>query len=223
MPIPANERKQRQAVIDGCLAMNAAGLNQGNSGNISVRLGDAMLITPSAIPYEEMKPAMLARMPLDGEAGAWEGPKKPSSEWRFHLDILKARPDANAVVHLHAPYCTTLAVARKPIPACHYMVAAFGGHDVRCAGYARFGTEALSKLALEALEDRTACLLANHGMIAIGASLDEALWRAVELETIARQYHQALLIGGPKLLTRKQIDETLAAFANYGRQEKSQT
>ncbi|MEL6297192.1 MAG: class II aldolase/adducin family protein [Pseudomonadota bacterium] len=223
MPIPANERKQRQAVIDGCLAMNAAGLNQGTSGNISVRFGDAMLITPSAIPYEEMKPAMLARMPLDGKAGAWEGPKKPSSEWRFHLDILKARPDANAVVHLHAPYCTTLAVARKPIPACHYMVAAFGGHDVRCAGYARFGTQALSKLALEALEDRTACLLANHGMIAIGASLDEALWRAVELETIARQYHQALLIGGPKLLTRKQIDETLAAFANYGRQEKSQT
>ncbi|PKQ06362.1 MAG: class II aldolase, partial [Alphaproteobacteria bacterium HGW-Alphaproteobacteria-10] len=198
----------RQQIIDKCRWMNATGLNQGTSGNISARFGDRMLISPSATPYDALEPEMIASMPIDGEYGAWEGPLKPSTEWRFHLDIMRARPEVGAVVHTHATHCTVLAIARKSIPACHYMMAAFGGMDVRCAEYATFGTEALSRHAIAALEGRTACLLANHGMIATGANLAKAMWLAVELETIARQYYMTLLIGGPVLLDEAQIADT---------------
>jgi L-fuculose-phosphate aldolase len=207
----------RQEIIDACLSLNAIGLNQGTSGNVSVRAGQGMLITPSATPYDAMTPEMIVELPLD-DGGGWAGPLKPSTEWRFHRDILKERPEIGAVVHAHPPFCTTLAVARRSIPACHYMVAAFGGNDVRCSGYATFGTADLSETALNALEGRTACLLANHGMIALGETLAKALWRAVELETIARQYWQSLLIGGPVILTDVQIEETLERFGSYGLQ-----
>ena len=219
MPLSKTELTLRKAIIDACLTMNENGMNQGTSGNISARYHSRMLITPSATPYAAMKPEMLASMPISGDYGSWRGPLKPSSEWRFHLDIMEARPDAGAVVHLHSTYCTVLAIARKSIPACHYMMAAFGGTDVRCAGYARYGTKELSVEALKALEDRSACLLANHGMIAIGESLDKALWRAVELETIAKQYYHSLLIGGPVLLTDAQIEETAEGFSTYGLQD----
>jgi len=146
-------------------------------------------------------------------------PLKPSTEWRFHHRLLRQRSDAMAVVHAHSPYCTTLAIARREIPACHYMIAAFGGTNVRCAGYATFGTAALSDLAIEAMQDRTACLLANHGMIAIGDSLPKAMWRAIELETIAKQYYLSLAIGGPVLLDDAAIADTLNGFAGYGVQE----
>lgn len=215
-----DERALRQAIIDKCRWMNATGLNQGTSGNISARRGDRMLITPSAVPYDEMEPEMIAAMPLDGEAGAWEGPLKPSTEWRFHLDIQRARPDVGAVVHTHSTHATALAIARKPIPPCHYMIAAFGGADIRCSDYARFGAEALSRTALEALEGRNACLLANHGAIAVGPTLDRAMWLAVELETLAKQYCLALTIGGPRLLSEAQIAETAAAFGEYGRRDR---
>jgi L-fuculose-phosphate aldolase len=157
-------------------------------------------------------------MPVEGEYGAWEGPLKPSTEWRFHLDILRARPEVGAIVHTHATYSTVLAIARKPIPAVHYMIAAFGGTDVRVADYATYGTAQLSGNALRALEGRNACLLANHGMIALGADLDRAMWLAVELETIARQHYLALLIGGAVLLGEAEIAETARGFASYGRQ-----
>ena len=206
----------RQAIVDACRAMNAAGLNQGTSGNISVRHEGTMLITPSATPYDEMRPEMIAAMPIEGAYGSWSGPLRPSTEWRFHLDILRARPAAGAVVHAHPPFCTTLAVARRGIPACHYMIAAFGGDDVRCAPYATFGTAELSAHAVAALDGRTACLLANHGMITCAASLPRAMWLAVELETIARQYWQSLLIGGPVLLSPAEIAEAAAKFASYG-------
>jgi L-fuculose-phosphate aldolase len=214
----ATDAELRQAVIDACRTMTANGLNQGTSGNVSVRTGEAMLITPSATPYDTMTPEMIAEMQLQGD-GSWSGPLKPSSEWRFHLDILKERPEIGAVVHAHPPFCTTLAVARRSIPACHYMVAAFGGTDVRCSGYATFGTAELSATALEALEGRTACLLANHGMIALGETLANALWRAGELEAIARQYWQSLLIGGPVILSDAAIAETLERFGSYGLQK----
>ena len=213
------ERALRQEIVERCLEMNANGINQGTSGNISARFEDRMLISPSATPYNEMKPEMIAAMPLDGD-GAWEGPKKPSTEWQFHFSLLRERPDVNAVIHAHPTYCTALAIARKDIPACHYMIAAFGGNNVRCAGYATFGTEALSKLAVEAMQDRTACLLANHGMIAVGEDLRKAMWRAVELETIARQYYLSLQLGGPVILSDAAIDETIAGFSSYGVQEK---
>ena len=213
------EKDLRSAMIEKCRFMNACGLNQGTSGNISARFEDRMLITPSATPYDAMTPDMIASMPFDADYGSWEGPLKPSTEWRFHFDILKGRPDAGAVVHAHPTYCTALAIARKPIPAVHYMMAAFGGIDVRCAPYATFGTAELSHHALEALEDRNACLLANHGSIAVGADLDKAMWLAVELETIARQYYNTLLIGGPVILSDKDIGETIAAFGSYGVQD----
>lgn len=210
------ETKLRAEIVAICRAMNASGINQGTSGNISARFRDRMLITPSAIPYDRMEPEMIASIPLDDASGTWDGPRKPSTEWRFHHRLLRGRADAGAVVHAHPTYCTTLAMARKPIPAAHYMVAAFGGNDVRCAGYATYGTEALSDLAIEAMRDRTACLLANHGMIAIGETLEKAMWRAVELETIAKQYYLTLLIGGPVLLTERQVNDTLESFGSYG-------
>ncbi len=215
------EWKLREEVVAACRAMDDLGINQGTSGNISVRAGEKMLITPSATPYEEMTPEMLAEMPFQGEYGAWSGPLKPSTEWRFHLDILAERPDMNAVVHAHPNYCTSLAITRREIPACHYMVAAFGGATVRCAGYARFGSAELSKLALEALEDRTACLLANHGMIAMGESLKKAIWRTVELETLARQYYHALQLGDVVILSDAEIAEVQMAFGSYGLQDKA--
>lgn len=210
------ERQLREAIIAKCRWMNTSGLNQGTSGNISIRYQDRMLITPSAIPYETMKPEMIASMPLEGAYGEWKGPLQPSTEWRFHLDIMRGRPDVGSVVHTHSTYATVLAIARKSIPACHYMIAAFGGTDVRCSGYARYGTKELSELALEALADRHGCLLANHGMIALGADLDNAMWRAVELETIARQYYLSLALGSPVILTAPEIADTAKGFETYG-------
>jgi L-fuculose-phosphate aldolase len=213
------ELQLRKVIVDKCRWMNATGLNQGTSGNISARHGDTMLISPSATPYDSMTPDMIAVMPIAGEYGSWEGPLKPSTEWRFHLDIMKARPEVGGIVHTHATYSTVLAIAHKEIPACHYMMAAFGGMNVRVADYARFGTKELSDHALKALENRTACLLANHGMIATGTSLDKAMWLAVELETIARQYYLTLAIGGPVLLSETEIRETAVAFGSYGVQD----
>ncbi|WP_299820159.1 class II aldolase/adducin family protein [uncultured Roseibium sp.] len=209
----------RQELIACCQEMNVNGLNQGTSGNISVRYDNRMLISPSATPYDQLEPEMIASVDLNDPSGAWEGPLKPSTEWRFHHALLRERKDAEAVVHAHPTYCTTLAMARKEIPSCHYMIAAFGSTNVRCAGYATFGTEELSKLAIEVMEDRTACLLANHGMIAVGESLAKAMWRAVELETIARQYYLSLQIGGPVLLSPEAIADTLNSFSGYGLQD----
>ena len=162
-----------------------------------------------------MQPGDLAAMALDGD-GAWDGPLKPSTEWRFHRDILRGRPEAGAVVHTHAPYCTTLAILRRPIPPVHYMIAAFGGSTVRCAPYATYGTAELAALALTALEGRAACLLANHGMIVVGATLARAMWLAVELETLARQYLLAIQVGEPVLLTEAEIADAARGFASYG-------
>lgn len=210
------ERALRAALVAKARWMNASGLNQGTSGNLSARCGQTMLITPSATPYEAMTPAMIAAMPLQGENGDFAGPLKPSTEWRFHRDILRARPEIGAVVHTHSPHATALSILRREIPACHYMVAAFGGTNVRLADYALYGTAALSANALQALEGRSACLLANHGMIALGRDLDHAMWSAVELETLAKQYWLALSIGQPTILSDAEIREVQASFANYG-------
>jgi L-fuculose-phosphate aldolase len=212
------ERQLRQEIIDKCRWMNASGLNQGTSGNISARFGKRMLITPSATPYEDITVDMIASMPLKGEYGSWDGPLKPSTEWRFHLDIMKSRPEVGAIVHTHATFATVLAIARREIPACHYMIAAFGGNNVRCADYATYGTKELSVNALNALKGRSACLLANHGLIATGPSLAKAMWAAVELETIARQYYHALVLGNPVILSDADIADTQKSFSTSGRQ-----
>jgi L-fuculose-phosphate aldolase len=210
------ERKLREAIIAKARWMNANGLNQGTSGNISARYGERLLITPSAIPYEEMEPSMIASLPIEGEYGAWVGEFPPSTEWRFHLDIMRARPEVGGIVHAHATFATVLSIVRRPIPACHYMIAVFGGNDIRCTDYATYGTKALSDNALKALEGRNGCLLANHGLIAAGEDLDKAMWLAVELETIAKQYYYALLIGGPVILPDAAIDEARESMKDYG-------
>jgi L-fuculose-phosphate aldolase len=214
------EKKLRKNIVAKCRSMNAIGLNQGTSGNISVRYKDVMLITPSAVPYDAMEPEMIAAMPIKGDYGSWEGPLKPSTEWRFHLDITRERSDVGAIVHAHSTFATVLAIMRKNIPACHYMIAAFGGSDIRCSGYATYGTKELSVHALKALEGRSGCLLANHGMIATGTTLDKAMWLAVELETIAKQYYYSSLHGKPVILTDEDIAETRKGFGSYGLQDK---
>jgi len=208
------EATLRRAVIDTCRRMNALGINQGTSGNASVRLGsDRFLITPSGVAYDAMTPAQIPTMTLSGH---WYGTRRPSSEWRFHRDILAARPDAGAVIHTHGPLATTLAVLRRDIPAFHYMVAMAGGDSIRCAPYATFGTQALSDRALAALAGRRACLLANHGLIAIGSTLDKALALAVEVEALAGMYLRACAIGEPALLSGAQMAEALELFRTYG-------
>jgi L-fuculose-phosphate aldolase len=212
-----SELPLRRSIIERCLELAAFGLSQGTSGNISARFGDGILITPSGIPYRELAPDDIAFMTFDG---AWRGPLPPSSEWRFHLDIMRARPEVGAIVHAHPTYSTVLAIRRMDIPAVHYMIAACGGENVRCSRYETFGTEALSRAALEALEGRHACLLANHGMIATGPSLAKAMWLAVEVETLARQYVLSLQIGGPVLLDSEEIARVAEKFKSYGLRPK---
>jgi L-fuculose-phosphate aldolase len=210
------EKDLRQSLVTRCRDLEKFGLNQGTAGNLSIRFGDVMLITPSAVPYDQLTQAMIASMPLDGEYGAWTGPLPPSSEWRIHLDILKGRPDVGALIHTHSLYATTLSMLRKPIPAAHYMIAAFGGPTIRCTDYAPFGTKELSDLALAGLEGRTGVLLGSHGMIVAGTTLDEAMWRAVELETLAKMYYLASSIGTPAILDDEEIGRIVERFKTYG-------
>lgn len=213
-----NEDDLRGDIIAQCRAMNANGLNHGVSGNISARVGDRMLITPSGTDYDAMTPDMIASVALDDADGAWTGPLKPSTEWPFHQAIYQGRAEVQAVVHAHPIHCTALAMARKPIPQAHYMVGIFGGFDVRCSDYATFGTKALSDAVMVALTDRMACLMANHGMIALGEDLDKAMWRAVELEVLAHQYCVALQIGGPVMLSDGEMEDAMARIKGYGKQ-----
>ena len=212
------ELELRGSVIATALAMNAAGINRGKSGNVSARWRDGgfdgFLVTPSALPYAQTTPQDLAAVSLAGDAS---GPRPPSSEWRFHRDIYAQREDAHAVVHVHAPFATSLACLHRGIPAFHYMVAVAGGNDIRCAPYATFGTQALSDNVLGALAGRSACLMANHGLIAIGAALDAALALAVEVETLAEMYWRALQVGEPVLLSHEEMQVVLGKFATYGK------
>ena len=212
MPVPRDQPALRRAVVAAARSMNALGINQGGSGNVSARAGRGFLITPTALPYDATTPQDIVAVALDG---SHRGTRRPSSEWRFHRDIYRARPDAGAVVHTHAVHATALACLRKPIPRFHYMVAMAGGDDIRCAPYATYGTQELSDHALAALDGRRACLPANHGMIALGADLDKALALAVEVETLARQYLAALQVGKPRLLTRRQMAQVIERFADY--------
>ncbi len=210
--------KMRQEVIDTCLKVNALGINQGTSGNVSVRSGEGFLISPSGVAYEAMTPDQVVAMDMQGgHGGGW----RPSSEWRMHLDIYRTRAEAGAVVHVHSPYATALSCLRRDVPAFHYMIAAAGGDSLRCSDYATFGTQALSDAMLAALQDRSACLLGTHGQIAFGPTLDKALWLAVEVEALCRQYAIACQAGEPVLLDEAEIDEVLERFASYGKQPEA--
>lgn len=211
------ERALRQEVIDTCLNMNAMGLNQGTSGNVSVRCGEdpaeGFFMTPSSIRYDRLSPEDIVRMDLDGNV---TGKHKPSSEWRFHLDIMRARPDAGAIVHTHGMFSTTLACLHREIPAFHYMIALFGGPTIRCAPYATYGTQELSDHALTALDGRKACLLGNHGLIVLGPNLERGLALTQEAETLAAMYWRALQIGQPAILPDEEIEKVAQKFGVTG-------
>jgi L-fuculose-phosphate aldolase len=206
----------RREMVETCRKMNSTGINQGTAGNLSVRLdADGFLITPSSLPYEIMQPGDIMKMGFDG---TYEGKHRPSSEWRFHRDILRERADINVVLHCHSIYATTLAVHHKTIPSFHYMTGVAGGTTIRCARYATFGTQELSDAALEALQERLACLLGQHGQISLGKSLGSALWLAVEVETISRMYVQALTLGEPPILSDEEMARVIGQMQrmSYG-------
>ncbi len=204
----------REALCVASRTLERVGLNCGTAGNLSVRVADGLLVTPSGVKPERLTPAAMVAMALDGKLA--DPNQRPSSEWRFHRDIYAARPDAGAVVHVHSPYATALACQRRDIPGFHYMIAKAGGSSIRCSAYATFGTQALSDMALVALEDRRACLLANHGMIALGADLERAVDLTVEVEALARQYALALMCGAPVLLSASEMRDALQRFKTYG-------
>jgi len=204
-----------QQIIDTCLAMDANSINQGSAGNVSARFEEGFLITPSGMAYDRLVPDDIVYVGMDGSA---QGRLTPSSEWRMHLDIYAARPEAGAVLHAHSTFATALSCLRRDIPAFHYMVAVAGGVDIKCSDYALFGTQALSDSMLKALKERRACLLGTHGMICFHDDLDKTLWLAVEVETLAKQYWHACLAGEPVLLSDAQMLEVLEKFQYYGKQ-----
>ena len=216
----------REALVATARRLDAQGLNRGSTGNLSVRASfdaDAVVVpsfwvTPSGMPAEEMGPGDLVRLGLDGSvlAGDWA----PSTEWPFHLAVYAARPDLQAVVHLHSPHATALACLRRGLPAFHYMVAVAGGDSVPCTPYHLFGTQALSQAVGEALAERNACLMANHGLVAAGTSLAHAAKVAVEIEALCGIYLQALTVGEPILLSKAQMAEVIERFRSYGRSRR---
>ncbi|MDH2916512.1 MAG: class II aldolase/adducin family protein [Gallionella sp.] len=207
-----NEQQLRAALLQTSRRMVELGLNRGTAGNASVRQGDGMLITPSALPVAEMSTDSMVRMDLEGNV--LQG-GKPSSEWRFHRDIFVARPEIGAVLHMHSTFATTIACLGKDVPAVHYHIAIAGGDTIRCTPYTIFGEQNLSDLALEALRNRKACLLGNHGMIALGKDLNDALSVAHEVEYLCEIYWRTLSVGEPKILTAQQMHEVKQKFVEY--------
>ncbi len=215
-----HERDPRQALIEGCRELARCGLTHGTSGNISLRLDATRFhISPTGMAYDTLDADDVPLMDFDGR---WWGRCRPSSEWRFHRDLLSSRPEIGAIVHTHSVRATALACTGRGIPAFHYMVAAAGGVDIRCAPYHTFGTQALSDAALGALQDRRACLLANHGVIALGQDLPAALTLAGEVENLATQYCAALALGEVQLLDEAEMRRVLEKFRTYGRQDVSE-
>ena len=206
-----NEREQLLTIAQKLIT---TGLNKGTAGNASVRCEGGFLVTPSGMAVDDMTLASMVKMQFDG---SYEPEKIPSSEWRFHRDILASRADINAVIHTHSMFSTTLACLHKDIPPFHYMIAVVGGDTIRCAPYALFGSQALSDNALSALQDRKACLLANHGMIALGRDLEDALAVTVEVENLCEQYWRALQLGEPHLLSEAEMRYVFQQFKGYGK------
>jgi L-fuculose-phosphate aldolase len=211
-----DESWARQSVIDAGLDLTRTGLSPQQSGNVSIRFRDGMLITPTGMAYSDPLPGDIVWMTLDGHIPA--GIRRPSSEWRMHAAIYAARADAQAIVHAHSDFAVTLAVMKRDIPPFHYMVAVLGGRDIRCAPYATFGTQELAGYAVAALRDRKACLLAHHGQIALGGGIKEALKLAHEVETLSAQYWRALQIGEPPLLDDAEMARVVETFRSYGQQ-----
>ena len=206
----------RREIIEACRSMNRLGINQGTSGNISVRTESGLLISPTGMEYDALEPQDIVPMRWDG---SFTGTVAPSSEWRFHRDILQARDDLNAVVHTHSRYATAVSILRRDIPAIHYAIAAAGGHDIRCAPYETFGTAELAARVVDALKGRRACLMAHHGVITAGATLAKAMALAVTVEELAQQYLLVLPLGEPPILPQEEMARVLEKFRTYGQQQ----
>jgi len=208
-----NEDILRSALLKSSCQLVEKGLNKGTSGNVSIRTLNGFLITPSGIPIEQLTEASMVKVGMDG---SFDEGENPSSEWPFHMAIYTNRDEVEAVVHTHSMYATALSTLRKHIPPFHYMVAVAGGDDIRCAPYALFGSQLLSNYVVKALENRNACLMANHGMVAAASNIDKALYIAEEVEALSQQYLSALQVGGPVLLTVEEMDAVKARFKGYG-------
>ncbi len=202
-------------MVEAARRLASMGLNPGRSGNLSARVEGGFIVTPSGAAYDTLHPDDLVF--LDAEGGFGGGQREPSTEWRLHRDAFAHRPDAGAVVHTHSSFATTLACLGRGIPAFHYEVAFAGGSDIRCAPYATFGTQELSDHARAALEGRRACLLANHGVVALGETIEQAVGLAEKVESLARLYCQALQIGEPMLLSEVEMKRVVEKFEHYGR------
>ena len=207
-------QRLRDELVGTAKQMSALGLTPGMSGNVSVRYGDALYVTPSGMPYPDLVADDIVRIEPDGVLRP--GQRTPTTEWRLHLDILGARQDVQAIVHTHSLFCTTISMLRRPIPAVHYMIVLAGSDDIPCAEYATFGSAQLALNAISALRGGNACLLANHGMIALGESLPKALRLAAEIETLASQYWHAAQLGTPHILDADELARVRAKFAGYG-------
>ena len=210
------ELELREQMVALARRMNASGINQGTSGNLSARFADGLLITPSSMPYELMEPEDLVVMDFEGNV---QGVRRPSSEWHLHANILRSRPEIGAVVHCHSIHATALACHGRSIPSFHYMVAMAGTDTIRCAPYSTFGTESLAHDAVQALEGSLACLLTQHGQVTLGTTLDQALRLAIEVETLAHMYIQALVLGEPPVLAAEEMARVIALMGamHYGR------
>jgi L-fuculose-phosphate aldolase len=207
------ERQLREQLVDAMVAMAEQGLNHGTAGNVSVRFGDQFLVSPSGVPAEQLSPEMMV---LVNEHGEFVGDFKPTSEWRMHTGLLIRREDVSAIVHCHSRFATTLACAHKTIPPLHYMTSVTGAGEILLAPYATFGSQELADGIAATLRGRYACLMANHGQIALGKTIDEALSIASEVEVQASYYYGTLAIGGPQVLPDSAIDEVLEKFQTYG-------
>ena len=210
----ADEAALRDSAVVAVQRLDALGMNRGSTGNLSLRQGQGMLITPTGMGADELRAEDMVWRGWDGTLrGAWE----PSSEWHFHQAIYLARPTVNAVVHTHSVHAAALACLRRPLPSFHYMVAVAGGHDVPCVPYRLFGTEELSAAVAAAFAERDACLMANHGLVAAGTTLARAMKVLQEIESLCEVYLKALAVGEPALLTRAQMDEVIDKFKAYGK------
>ena len=208
----------RDKLVSTAKKMSMLGLTPGMSGNVSVRTPSGMLVTPSGMPYADLVPDDAVAVQLDGTVRP--GQRAPSTEWQLHRDILASRVDVEAIVHTHSLFSTTLSMLRRPIPAVHYMVVLAGADEIPCAEYATFGSAQLALNTVTALRGGSACLLANHGMVALGSSLDAALRLAAEVETLASQYWHAAQIGQPHVLDRDELARVRARFAEYGQKKR---
>jgi L-fuculose-phosphate aldolase len=210
---------KRNKIIEYSLKLNSTNLSPLRSGNISIRTNEddkeGYLITPSGKKYETLKPEDIVFMGLNDEANKNESTNKPSSEWRFHRDIYLNKKEANAIVHAHSPHATAVSAHGKTIPPFHYMIALAGGEDIKCAEYATFGTEELSKNIIKALNERSACLMSNHGQVAFGKNLDQAFELAQEIENICHQYTITLKLGEPKILSFEEMKKVLDKAKDY--------